>query len=96
MEQEKGARLSLKGSMGLIVAIVVVAILLIWLPAYRLFSLVSVLIWHWGSGNSVLLAQVPSAQGRRRGAQEAVRAGLRKFRDDRIADGGCPHVSIRP
>jgi len=37
-------RFSLKGSAGLIVAIAVVAILLIALPAYRLFFLVSVLI----------------------------------------------------
>ncbi|HEY6301593.1 MAG TPA: hypothetical protein VIX14_00890 [Terriglobales bacterium] len=35
---------SLKGSAGLIVAVVVVAILLIMLPAYRLFFLISVLI----------------------------------------------------
>jgi hypothetical protein len=35
---------SLKGSAGLIVAIAVVAILLITLPAYRLFFLISVLI----------------------------------------------------
>jgi hypothetical protein len=35
---------SLKGSAGLIVAVVVVAILLIALPAYRLFFLISVLI----------------------------------------------------
>jgi MFS family permease len=44
MEQEKTGRMSLKGSMGLIVAVVVVGILLIWLPAYRWFFLVSVLI----------------------------------------------------
>lgn len=36
--------LSLKGSAGLFVAIAVVAILLIALPAYRLFFLISVLI----------------------------------------------------
>jgi hypothetical protein len=35
---------SLKGSAGLVVAVVVVAILLIMLPAYRLFFLISVLI----------------------------------------------------
>jgi MFS family permease len=44
MEQEKTGRMSLKGGMGLIVAVVVVGILLIWLPAYRWFFLVSVLI----------------------------------------------------
>ncbi|MGB8013819.1 MAG: hypothetical protein WCF68_19560 [Terriglobales bacterium] len=35
---------SLKGSAGLIIAVVVVAVLLIMLPAYRLFFLISVLI----------------------------------------------------
>ena len=44
MEQEKSARISLKGSMGLVLAVAVVGILLIWLPAYRLFFGVSVLI----------------------------------------------------
>jgi xanthine/uracil permease len=46
MQSESGNRsgFSLKGSAGLIVAIVVVAILLIALPAYRLFFLISVLI----------------------------------------------------
>jgi hypothetical protein len=46
MEPESGSRFgfSLKGSAGLIVAIVVVAILLIALPAYRLFFAISVLI----------------------------------------------------
>jgi hypothetical protein len=46
MESESGSRsgFSLKGSAGLIVAVVVVAILLIALPAYRLFFLISVLI----------------------------------------------------
>jgi MFS family permease len=46
MESESGGRsgFSLKGSAGLIVAIVVVAILLIMLPAYRWFFLISVLI----------------------------------------------------
>jgi hypothetical protein len=46
MESESGRRsgFSLKGSAGLIVAIAVVAILLIALPAYRLFFLISVLI----------------------------------------------------
>ncbi len=46
MEQEPSQRLrfSLKGSAGLIVAIAVVAILLIALPAYRWFFLFSFLI----------------------------------------------------
>ena len=46
MEPELGRRFgfSLKGSAGLIVAVAVVAILLIALPAYRLFFLISVLI----------------------------------------------------
>jgi len=46
MEPEPGTRFgfSLKGSAGLIVAAAVVAILLIALPAYRLFFLISVLI----------------------------------------------------
>ena len=46
MESKSGSRsgFSLKGSAGLIVAIVVVAILLIALPAYRWFFLISVLI----------------------------------------------------
>jgi hypothetical protein len=46
MEPESGSRpgLSLKGSAGLIVAVAVVAVLLIMLPAYRLFFLISVLI----------------------------------------------------
>ena len=46
MEPESGNRVgfSLKGSAGLVVAIVVVAILLIALPAYRLFFVISVLI----------------------------------------------------
>jgi len=52
MDQEPRSRMSLKGSMGLIVAIAVVGILLIWLPAYRLFFLVSVLI---GLGVAALL-----------------------------------------
>ncbi len=37
-------RISLKGSAGLVVAIAVVAILLIWLPPYRWFFLISVAI----------------------------------------------------
>ncbi len=46
MEPESGSRsgFSLKGSAGLIIAIVVVAILLIALPAYRWFFLISVLV----------------------------------------------------
>jgi uncharacterized RDD family membrane protein YckC len=46
MEPESGSRsgFTLKGSAGLIVAVVVVAILLIALPAYRWFFLISVLI----------------------------------------------------
>jgi hypothetical protein len=46
MEPESGGRsgFTLKGSAGLIVAIAVVAILLIALPAYRLFFLISVVI----------------------------------------------------
>ena len=45
-EPESGSQsgFSLKGSAGLIVAAAVVAILLIALPAYRLFFLISVLI----------------------------------------------------
>jgi Tfp pilus assembly protein PilE len=54
MEPEPSSRsgFSLKGSAGLIVAVLVVAILLIALPAYRWFFLISVLIagglalWH--------------------------------------------------
>jgi 4-amino-4-deoxy-L-arabinose transferase-like glycosyltransferase len=41
---QSGFRFSVKGSVGLIVAIAVVAILLLTLPAYRLFFLISVLI----------------------------------------------------
>jgi len=50
MEPESGSRsgfslkFNLKGSAGLIVAVVVVAVLLIMLPAYRWFFLISVLI----------------------------------------------------
>jgi hypothetical protein len=46
MKPESGSRsgFSLRGSAGLVVAVVVVAILLIALPAYRLFFLISVLI----------------------------------------------------
>ena len=46
MEPERQPRLSfgIKGSAGLIVAIAVVAVLLIALPPYRLFFLISVLI----------------------------------------------------
>ncbi|MGC1785941.1 MAG: hypothetical protein WA718_04310 [Terriglobales bacterium] len=46
MQPESGSRsrFSLKGSAALIVAIAVVAILLITLPAYRWFFLISVLI----------------------------------------------------
>jgi uncharacterized membrane protein YccC len=46
MEPESGGRyrFSLKGSAGLIVALAVVTILLIALPAYRWFFLISVLI----------------------------------------------------
>jgi hypothetical protein len=46
MEPESGSRVgsSLKGSAGLIVAVAVVAVLLIMLPAYRWFFLISVLI----------------------------------------------------
>jgi hypothetical protein len=46
MEPQPGSRsgFSLKGSAGLIVAVAVVAILLIALPAYRVFFLISVLI----------------------------------------------------
>ncbi len=50
MEPDPGSRsgfslrISLKGSAGLIVAILVVAVLLIMLPAYRWFFLISVLI----------------------------------------------------
>ncbi len=46
MEPESGGRsgISLRGSAGLVVAVAVVAILLIALPAYRLFFLISVLI----------------------------------------------------
>jgi hypothetical protein len=46
MERESGGqfRFSLKGSAGLIVAVAVIAISLIALPAYRWFFLISVLI----------------------------------------------------
>ena len=57
MEREPGGRFrfSLKGSAGLIVAIAVVAILLIALPAYRWFFLISVVIGAVIAGG--LLAQ---------------------------------------
>ena len=56
MEPESGSRsgLGLRGSAGLIVAIVVVAILLIALPAYRLFFLISVLIGFLIAGGLAL------------------------------------------
>ena len=46
MEPESGGRsgFGIKGSAGLVVAVVVVAVLLIMLPAYRWFFLISVLI----------------------------------------------------
>ncbi|MFZ0481734.1 MAG: hypothetical protein WAL71_21525 [Terriglobales bacterium] len=46
MAPESGTRFgfSLKGSAGLVVAVAVVAVLLIALPAYRIFFLISVLI----------------------------------------------------
>jgi MFS family permease len=46
MEPESGRRFgfSLRGSAGLIVAIAVIAVLLLMLPAYRWFFLISVLI----------------------------------------------------
>ncbi|HMD15283.1 MAG TPA: hypothetical protein VKH18_01350 [Terriglobales bacterium] len=46
MEPEPRSRVgfSLKGSAGLVVAVAVVAVLLIMLPAYRLFFLISFLI----------------------------------------------------
>jgi hypothetical protein len=46
MEPESGSRsgFSLKGSAGLVVAVFVVAVLLIALPAYRWFFLISVFI----------------------------------------------------
>ena len=43
-ESDSRFRFSLKGSAGLVVAVLVVAILLIALPAYRWFFLISVLI----------------------------------------------------
>jgi hypothetical protein len=43
-ESGRASGFSLKGSAGLVVALLVVAILLIALPAYRLFFLISVLI----------------------------------------------------
>lgn len=43
-ESDSRFRFSLRGSAGLIVAVLVVAILLIALPAYRWFFLISVLI----------------------------------------------------
>ncbi len=43
-DESRGVRLSLKGSAGLFVAIAVVVILLIALPAYRLFFLISIAI----------------------------------------------------
>lgn len=43
-EQSPRGRFSVRGKTGLIVAIGVVAILLIWLPAYRWFFLISVAI----------------------------------------------------
>ncbi len=53
-EPDSRFRFSLKGSAGLIVAIVVVAILLIALPAYRLFFLISVLIGFLIAGGLAL------------------------------------------
>ncbi len=44
LESNSPCRFSLKGSAGLIVAVAVVAILLIALPAYRWFFLISALI----------------------------------------------------
>jgi peptidoglycan biosynthesis protein MviN/MurJ (putative lipid II flippase) len=43
-EQSPRNRFSIRGKTGLIVALAVVAILLIWLPAYRWFFLISVAI----------------------------------------------------
>jgi MFS family permease len=43
-ESDSPSRFRLKGSIGLIVACVVIAVLLIMLPAYRWFFLISVLI----------------------------------------------------
>jgi len=40
-ESKPGSPFSLKGRMGLIVAVAVVVLLLVWLPGYRLFFLIS-------------------------------------------------------
>jgi MFS family permease len=43
-ESDSPSRFRLKGSIGLVVAVMVIAVLLIMLPAYRWFFLISVLI----------------------------------------------------
>jgi hypothetical protein len=60
MEPESGNRpgFTLKGSAGLIVAVVVVAVLLIMLPAYRWFFLISVLIGFVIAGGLALWHRV--------------------------------------
>ncbi len=39
-----GSRFTFRGTLGLIAAVAIVAVLLVWLPAYRLFFGISVLI----------------------------------------------------
>jgi len=43
-EPGAGSRFTLRGTLGLIAAVAIVAVLLVWLPAYRLFFGISVLI----------------------------------------------------
>jgi uncharacterized membrane protein len=42
--QPSGSRFTFRGTTGLITAVAVVAVLLVWLPGYRLFFAISVLI----------------------------------------------------
>jgi hypothetical protein len=68
MEPESVIRsgFSLKGSAGLVVAVVVVAVLLIMLPAYRWFFLISVLIGLIIAGGLTNLVQTAPDQRTRR------------------------------
>ena len=53
-----GPRFTFRGTLGLIAAVGVVAVLLVWLPAYRVFFGISVVDRIGGGGRAISLAPI--------------------------------------
>jgi hypothetical protein len=89
-------KIPIRGSAVLLTAVAIVAVTLIWLPAYRLFLAISIGIGVVVAGITLSMAQVASGAGRRRGEQTAAGTELACGIDPRGGVGAGPREKIQP